>query len=176
MDKKQTVFLSAILGIGSIMMLSFLIISASKANPDCVVSDDLTVTGTITAIGNAQIQGNLSMNSTEILDVTNLEALKIKAWEYCDGNGGNCHDVSAGWGSLSCTTVRAIGSADKITATCGAGYVRTGCSCYSEYSEVEAKARSCMPSGANSCEGWVTNSTDAFVGSVQVYAYCCKID
>ena len=43
MNKKQTMFLSAVLGIGSVMMLSFLIISAMKADTGCTVAGILNI-------------------------------------------------------------------------------------------------------------------------------------
>ena len=182
MDKKQTIFLSAILGIGSIMMLSFLIISATKANPECKVNDDLVVTGS-TTLGDAltdatTVSGIINALSHVIIDKdlnvkgdSNLgfsSGDKVKAYQYCDESGSHCHDASAGWeGSLSCVTNidTVIGSG---TTECGGDYVMTGGGCEGNSIIVD------MPM-ISSGNGWYCHSSDSNE-IISVRVRCCKIN
>lgn len=94
MTKKTMILLSVFLGTGSVLMLVFLVFSMTKANPDCVVSDSLTVTGDINA-------GDAAGD-------------KVKAWQYCDENGNNCHDASEGWGNIKCRNLSAVAGCEDV--------------------------------------------------------------
>ena len=97
------------------MMLSFLIISAIKADSGCTVNDDLTVTGNLNVSGRGSFLDNLTVNSKNITDVNDLEALKIKASQYCDENGIHCHDASDGWGDIT-SVIAGTGLSDGGTS------------------------------------------------------------
>ena len=149
------------------MMLSFLIISAIKADSGCTVSDDLVVTGNLNVNGRGSFLDNLTMNSKNITDVNDLEALKIKASQYCDENGIHCHDASDGWGSLDCFTVinTVTGSGDS---ECGSDRVMTGGGCNGNSIIVNMP----MEAGGN---GWHCASSDSST-VISVRARCCKIN
>ena len=125
MNKKQTVFLSALLGIGSIMMLSFLIISAIKADSGCTVSDDLVVTGDLSFDGELKPDGSTCSNG-QILKKTGTDN-----WDCADddtGGGGDITSVIAGTGlSDGGTSGDVTLNADtsylqrRVSSTCTAG-------------------------------------------------------
>jgi len=104
------------------MMLSFLIISAIKADSGCTVSDDLVVTGNLNVSGRGSFLDNLTVNSKNITDVNDLEALKIKASQYCDENGIHCHDASDGWEGGSIPSGFCVFS--DTVASCPSGWTR----------------------------------------------------
>ena len=133
MNKKQTVFLSALLGIGSIMMLSFLIISAIKADSGCTVSDNLTVTGTTTIGDELWVAGDTALSSDLVVyGDTTLNGLDVigsvnvsqhcNASQYCDESGNNCHDASDGWEGGSIPSGFCVFS--DTVASCPSGWTR----------------------------------------------------
>jgi len=113
------------------MMLSFLIISAIKADTACTVNDDLTVTGTTTIGGELWVVGDTALTSDLVVHGdTTLNGLDVigsvnvsqhcNASQYCDENGIHCHDASDGWDTAAkyCYTYY---STSLVSCTCPPG-------------------------------------------------------
>ena len=156
----------------------------------------LTVNGTLNS-GTMTTSGNINTTGRGQTDWYNINTGSIGAWSsiysygrICAGNAsGDCMGAGGtvirsdgvqfpdgsvqttavtGGGITAVTTATCTGGGAGCTATCPAGYFRTGCSGMITYPNGSAWPTGAQPSGTNAC--FCRNAG----ASAPCYAYCAK--
>ncbi|MBS0250959.1 MAG: hypothetical protein JSR78_07825 [Proteobacteria bacterium] len=155
---------------------------ASTGTSNVVLSASPTLTGTVSganstwtqiAVGTTTLNGAANINGTVTatlfsgsgasltsIGTTNLSGITGAASSatYLRGDG----TWSAASGGISAVTTVTCSASTSCTATCSAGYFRTGCSLG------VATSGYAMPSGTNAC------ACQVVTGNATCYAYCSK--